>query len=144
MGRYRFVLPLLCTPLVAQPPDASFFEAKIRPVLAAKCYGCHASTLKAPMAGLSLDRKDGLAKVIAPGKPAESRLLHALSYTDPELQMPPTGKLPDEVIADFSAWIAAGAPDPRTDAAAARPVSGSAERHADRRRPQVVGLPAGA
>ena len=55
-------------------------------------------------------------KVIVPGKPGESRLLKALSYTDPDLQMPPTGKLPDSVIADFTDWIAAGAPDPRVDA----------------------------
>ena len=31
--------------------------------------------------------------------------------------MPPTGKLPDSVIADFEQWIAAGAVDPRVDAA---------------------------
>jgi hypothetical protein len=29
--------------------------------------------------------------------------------------MPPSGKLPDQVIADFSQWIAAGAHDPRVD-----------------------------
>jgi hypothetical protein len=32
--------------------------------------------------------------------------------------MPPSGKLPDNVIADFERWIAAGAPDPRQDIAA--------------------------
>ena len=41
--------------LWAQKPDASLFESKIRPVLAAKCYGCHSSKLKAPMGGLVLD-----------------------------------------------------------------------------------------
>ena len=41
---------------------------------------------------------------------AESRLLKALSYDDSELQMPPSGKLADSVIADFERWIAAGAP----------------------------------
>ena len=34
----------------------------IRPVLATKCYGCHASTLRSPMGGLVLDTKAGLAK----------------------------------------------------------------------------------
>jgi hypothetical protein len=111
---------LLAAPLMAQTPDASFFEAKIRPVLATKCYGCHSSKLRAPMGALVLDTKAGLLKggatgtVIVPGKPAESRLLKALRYSDQELQMPPTGKLPDTVIADFEQWIAAGAPDPRT------------------------------
>src|SRR5277367_451541 len=94
-------------PLAAQTPDFTLFEAKIRPVLTTKCYGCHASTLKAPMGGLALDTKAGLleggatGKVIVPGKPQESRLLKALRYADQSLQMPPTGKLPDTVIADF-------------------------------------------
>jgi hypothetical protein len=38
------------------------------------------------------------------------RLVKALSYTDPLLQMPPSGKLPDAVIADFEKWIAGGMP----------------------------------
>ena len=97
----------LCFSLFAQAPDTNFFETKIRPVLAAKCYGCHASSLKAPMGSLVLDTKAGLAKggatgaIVLPGKPAESRLLKALSYTDPLLHMPPSGKLPDTVIEDF-------------------------------------------
>src|SRR5262245_28980331 len=32
--------------------------------------------------------------------------------------MPPQGKLPKQVIADFEQWIKMGAPDPRTAAAA--------------------------
>jgi hypothetical protein len=71
------------------------------------------------MGGLALDTKAGLlaggatGPVIIPGKPAESRLIQALSYKDENLQMPPTGKLPDAVREDFEQWIAAGAPDPR-------------------------------
>jgi Protein of unknown function (DUF1549) len=52
---------------------------------------------------------------VLPGKPDESRLLRALRYIDPKLQMPPTGKLPDETIASFAEWIASGAVDPRVD-----------------------------
>jgi hypothetical protein len=107
--------------LDAQSPTAEFFEKKIRPVLTASCYGCHASTLKKPMGGLVLDTKDGLKKggssgpVVIPGKPAQSLLLQALRYNDLRLKMPPTGKLPDSVIADFERWIATGAEDPRTE-----------------------------
>ena len=121
------LLPVLSALGFAQAPDAAFFETKIRPVLTTKCYGCHSTKLPAPMGGFVLDTKAGLLKggatgrAIVPGKPAESRLLTALRYVDPLLQMPPTGKLPDSVIADFEAWIAAGAPDPRTDPAAAGP-----------------------
>ena len=127
MARLLLTLLVLCNGLLAQAPDTAFFEAKIRPVLAGKCYGCHSSSLKAPMGGLVLDSRDGLLKggatgrVLTPGKPDESRLLKALSYTDPILQMPPTGKLPDPVIADFRQWIAAGATDPRTAPAAGTP-----------------------
>ncbi len=113
-----------CASGLAQTPDTTFFEAKIRPVMAAKCYACHSSKLKAPMGGLVLDTKAGVAaggsggSVITAGKPGTSRLLTALRFTDPHLQMPPTGKLPETVIADFETWIAAGAPDPRTAAPA--------------------------
>jgi hypothetical protein len=116
--RYSFLIALLYLPVEAQTADTSFFETKIRPVLATRCYGCHSAKLKAPMAGLRLDTKAGMRGVIVPGKPDESRLLTALSYSDPDLQMPPTGKLPDSVIQDFKDWIAAGAPDPRVDAPA--------------------------
>jgi hypothetical protein len=123
MNRFFLFLALTAVPLLAQTDDAAFFEAKIRPVLATKCYGCHSSSLPSPFSGLVVDTKAGLRNggtggpVIVPGRPEESRLLQALRYSDPKLQMPPTGKLPDAVIADFENWIAAGAPDPREDAA---------------------------
>src|SRR5262249_41803648 len=46
-----------------------------------------------------------------PGDPEGSRLLKALRYED--LEMPPGGKLPGAVLADFEAWVRAGAADPR-------------------------------
>ncbi len=77
--------------------------------------------MKAPMGGLALDSKAGLlaggasGPAIVPGNSGGSTLMKALSYTDPHLQMPPTGKLPASVQSDFEQWIAAGAPDPRTE-----------------------------
>src|SRR5205823_7612464 len=73
---------------------------------------------------LLLDTRDGLLKggdtgpAVVPGKPADSWLLKAIRYAEPDLHMPPKGKLPPEVIADFEKWIAMGAPDPRTGAVA--------------------------
>jgi hypothetical protein len=127
-------LVLLFTAISARPqtpnsPNAEFFEKEIRPVLADKCYGCHSSKLKTPMGGLVLDTKAGMkaggnsGAVIVPGDPKASRLLTALRYTETDLRMPPTGKLPDTKIAAFETWIAAGAVDPREDAAAAPAVS---------------------
>ena len=123
MTRPWLALVALATPLAAQSP-ADFFESKIRPVMAVKCYTCHSSKLSSPMGGLVLDTKSGLRKgggrgpALVPGKPGESRIVQALRYTDTHLQMPPTGKLPDAVIADFEQWIATGAPDPREETAA--------------------------
>ncbi|MBS1832592.1 MAG: DUF1549 domain-containing protein, partial [Acidobacteria bacterium] len=101
-----------------------FFEQRIRPVLVEKCYGCHNASLKSPFGGLRLDTAIDLRKggdsgaALVPGKPEESRLYTALLYeAGAHLKMPPTGKLPANVIADFKTWIAAGAPDPRTAAA---------------------------
>lgn len=111
MVRFSLALLFFCLSLYAQNPDSTFFEAKIRPVLAGKCYACHSSKLKAPMGGLALDNKIPAAEI--------DKLLKALSYTDTELQMPPGGKLPDAVLADFKQWVAAGAPDPRAAATAA-------------------------
>jgi hypothetical protein len=132
VARSLLLFLLACGAVCAQTPDTAFFEAKIRPVLVAKCYGCHSSKLKSPMGGLALDTKAGLlaggasGHAMIPGKPDESLLVKALGYSDSQLQMPPTGKLSDAVIADFRQWIASGAPDPRTSAPSA---TGTAPLH---------------
>ena len=102
------------TPLAAQTTDVDFFETKIRPVLAQRCYSCHNSKMAAPKGELVLDTKEGMLKggtsgaLLVPGKPAESRLLKVLSYTDPLVQMPPLGTLaPDnDALAMIRRWIA--------------------------------------
>ncbi len=96
-------LTLLLTPILAADAGEEFFEKKIRPVLAAKCYSCHSASLKEPMAGLRLDSRAGLSN---------RRLLEAVGYQSLNLKMPPTGKLPDEVIADFRLWAEMGSPAP--------------------------------
>ncbi len=47
-----------------------------------------------------------------PGQPEKSLLLKAIRYVDPELRMPPRGKLADAHVADFARWIEMGAPWP--------------------------------
>jgi hypothetical protein len=99
------------------PTQIEFFEKKIRPVLVENCYKCHSVQSPKLKGGLLLDSRDGVRKggdsgpTIVPGDPAGSLLLHALRYED--LKMPPSGKLPEQVIADFERWIKQGAPDPR-------------------------------
>jgi cytochrome c553 len=121
------VMPLLAG--AADDPKAiEFFEARIRPALVEHCTKCHgeeAAKEKKLKGGLRLDSRPGWQKggetgpAIVPGKPSEGTLLASLKY-DGELQMPPKGKLPAKVIADFEKWIKDGAVDPRGEAAIAK------------------------
>src|SRR5882724_3410029 len=117
MTWYRLLLAVCClAPVMLAQISADqleFFEKKIRPVLVEKCYACHSTKTAQPMGGLRLDTRDGARTVIEPGDPARSKLITAISYQNLNLKMPPTGKLGDQQIADFTAWIRMGAPDPR-------------------------------
>jgi hypothetical protein len=130
----------------------AFFEAKIRPVLADRCYQCHsAAALRAGKlkAELLLDSRAGMHKggesgaALVPGKRDEGLLLDAIHYRG--LEMPPDGKLPAQVIADFEAWIDMGAPDPRdgpAEAVAKREIDVAAGRdHWSYRRLATVAPP---
>ena len=101
------------------PADLEFFESKIRPVLAERCYACHGDDPAKIRGGLVLLDAEGVraggdsGAVIVPGSPEDSLMIEALHY-EGLTQMPPDGKLPAQVIADFEQWILRGAPDPRT------------------------------
>jgi hypothetical protein len=124
---------LLTAALPAALPAADdngvqFFEQKIRPVLVQHCYSCHSTAArdaKKLQGGLFLDSAAGIAAggdsgaVLVKGKASESLLIKALQYDG--MEMPPAGKLPAEVIADFAKWIDLGAPDPRGGEAPAKP-----------------------
>lgn len=102
------------------PAQKDFFENKIRPILSENCYKCHSLEQGKSKGDLTLDTREGLlkggkdGKVIIPGKPGESMLIRAVSYTDPDLEMPPKGdKLTPQQVADLTAWVKMGAPDAR-------------------------------
>jgi mono/diheme cytochrome c family protein len=108
---------------LAQSPgsvDADFFETKIRPLFAEKCYACHT---EARMGGLQLDSREHFLRggksgpVAVPGDPDASLLVKALRY-EANPKMPPTAKLAAEQIASVEAWVKAGAVWPQ-DAKAA-------------------------
>lgn len=127
-----FGLFLIPSELRAQEDPAKaneFFEQKIRPVLVEHCYSCHSAAAeqnKKLKGGLYLDFAAGLltggdtGPALVKGKPAESLLIKALKYDD--LQMPPNGKLPEAVVADFVKWIELGANDPRVEQPMVKPV----------------------
>ncbi len=90
--------------LLAQDPT-QFFETKVRPLFAAKCFSCHSGKTK--MGGLDLSSEASFREVTEKG----ARLVRALTYED-KAKMPPAGKLPASEIADLRAWVEMGAPWP--------------------------------
>src|SRR4029078_2633840 len=95
--------------------QVEFFETKIRPVLVENCYECHSVQSEKLQGRLLLDSRDAARKGgesgagVVPGEPDKSLVLQALRYEN--FEMPPKGKLPPEVIADFERWIKQGATD---------------------------------
>ncbi len=114
---FRWSLFLLTAlPLVAAELSSDFFEAKVRPVLAAKCYGCHGEQATA---GLRVDSRERLLKggksgpAIVIGDPQNSFIIQAITGTGERMAMPPTGlRLESHEVESLSAWIEMGAPWP--------------------------------
>jgi hypothetical protein len=103
------------------PGDLEFFESRIRPILSAECYKCHAQDAKKMPGGLLLDRRAGWVRggdsgaVIVPGDPDGSLLVKMVTH-DPDYEpMPPKSKLKPRQIADLREWVRRGAPDPRLE-----------------------------
>ncbi|OYW18299.1 MAG: hypothetical protein B7Z55_10880, partial [Planctomycetales bacterium 12-60-4] len=103
----------------------AFFESKVLPLLQSRCYECHSHEKKIK-GGLALDLKAGWqtggdnGPAIVPGDVGKSHVITAVRYTDPEMEMPPKGKLTAEEIAIFEQWVAMGAPDSRVKQTAAK------------------------
>src|SRR2546423_5209891 len=106
---------------VDQGDGFAFFESKIRPLLAERCFECHSSSSKKIKGGLTLDSHERVLKggdsgpAIVPGSPEKSLLIKAVRYGDKDLQMPPKHQLPLTEIALLEDWVKMGAPDPRTN-----------------------------
>lgn len=101
----------------AQVDSAQLFEEKIRPLLAARCWGCHGD---AKVSGLRLDSREGMlaggrqGAALVPGDPAGSLFLRAIRRDHERLKMPPDGKLEDTQVAALEAWVKQGAAWPAT------------------------------
>ncbi len=84
--------------------NASYTQT-ILPVITTHCKGCHSGS--APSGGLDFSTYQGVKTVALNGK-----LYGAISWASGSPQMPQGGnKLPDCTIAQFKAWIDAGAPE---------------------------------
>ena len=98
------------------------FTRDIKPILSNNCYRCHGpdeAERKGGSTGLRLDTPEGAqadlgdgGRAIAPGKPADSRLLARVVSSDPNDRMPPPGHgraLNAREIELLKTWIAQGA-----------------------------------
>ena len=98
--------------------DLEFFEKRIRPLLAERCYECHSADAKKLKGGLHLDSRDGVLKggetrpAVVPGQPDKSLLIEAVRYGNQDLQMPPKSRLSETQVADLIEWVKRGAPWP--------------------------------
>ncbi|MBC7815615.1 MAG: PSD1 domain-containing protein [Planctomycetaceae bacterium] len=107
---------LLTRPLSAD--EAPAYVEDVQPLLEAKCIACHGREKQ--KGGLRLDSfvsaKEGgdSGPAIVPGDVAKSLLVKAITFRDPDLQMPPKQKLTDKEIDTLTQWVKAGAawPEP--------------------------------
>lgn len=92
-----------------------FFREQIHPLLERACFKCHGGGEKLK-GNFRLTSREGLLRggdlgaAFDADHPAESALLAMISYSDPDHQMPPKGKLPDSDIALLKRWVDMGAP----------------------------------
>ena len=117
------------------PEEVEFFEKSVRPLLEEQCIGCHSAAKGKTKGGLALDNAAATLKggdtgpAIVVGSAEKSLLFKAVSYTDPELKMPPENKrLSAEQVAVLEHWIKSGAYDPR-EGKALGPDKEAASRH---------------
>ncbi|MDQ6698859.1 MAG: PSD1 and planctomycete cytochrome C domain-containing protein [Acidobacteriota bacterium] len=119
----------------ASPSEtAEFFEAKIRPILANRCYSCHSETA---MGGLAMNTRAGILKGgksgpgVVPGKPDESLIIRAVQHADEKMKMPMgQPKLPDFEVELLASWVKAGAVWPEESPKDATKVSAPKSRYA--------------
>jgi hypothetical protein len=114
------------------PGVADFFEARVRPVLAEHCWGCHGPAKQ--RAGLRLDSPAALLQggdsgpAVIPGDPDDSLLVKAVRRAG-DLKMPPKTPLPAAAVDALAAWVKMGAPWPQTRGAAAGTADEAWKRH---------------
>ncbi|HET6426627.1 MAG TPA: c-type cytochrome domain-containing protein, partial [Planctomycetaceae bacterium] len=104
-------------PTTLSEDDLAFFEKRIRPLLAQRCYECHSAEAVELQGELLLDsrvtaRRGGTrGPAVVPGELMKSLLIQAVQSSKPETQMPPGDRLTDAEIGDLERWIERGAPD---------------------------------
>ena len=110
------VLPALATESATD--DIAFFEKRIRPLLAGRCYECHSAKSASASGGLRLDTREGVlsggvsGSAIRSGQPEVSPLIKVLRA---DATVPTHHRLTAADLAALKDWIQRGAPDPRAE-----------------------------
>jgi hypothetical protein len=116
LGAFVLSLGTAAVAAAGSPPQADFFERRVRPILSQHCFSCHGP--KKHMSGLRLDSRAGLLEggdrgpAVVPGDPGQSLLVKAVRQQG-GLKMPRRGKLSAQAVADLAAWVKMGAPWPQ-------------------------------
>ncbi len=103
---------------VSAEPNPVSFGRDIRPILSDVCFKCHGPDEQQRVSEFRLDTRDGAfadlenGRAIVPGDLAASLLVHRISSTDPEVQMPPADSgrsLSKSQVDLLRRWIEQGA-----------------------------------
>ena len=100
----------------ASDADIEYFETDVRPLLAERCFKCHGAEKQ--KGELRLDHISYILEggeqgpALVAGNLAESILVEAIEWSDPDFQMPPKKKLSEAEIATLTRWVDMGAPWP--------------------------------
>ncbi len=108
------------SPALASPPGKPInFLRDVRPILSAKCFGCHGPDAAKRKGKLRLDTRDGAFQeregraVIVPRKPEASELYLKITAASADDRMPPAEakkELSKDEVELLREWIAQGAP----------------------------------
>jgi hypothetical protein len=94
-------------PDFSRPPRKVDFFADVQPILGDSCVRCHGGVRR--LGKLDLITREGLERVLIPGKPQESSLLSRLLADGPSPRMPLGGKaLTNDQILTIRDWIVGG------------------------------------
>lgn len=126
-----------------------YFEVHIRPLLIKHCYECHSSESGASEGELLLDSQPAMVRGGSRGNSVDlnagadkSLLWQAVNYENPDVQMPPTGKLSGEELEHIRHWLDDGAFDPRSQETGTASQSGKSNpsEHWAYKRPQSTAV----
>ena len=90
--------------------QSEFFSSEVLPILQGKCFKCHGG--EETEGSLRLTSRENLLEggdngaAVNLDSPEDSLLISAINYED--LEMPPTGKLPEAQIEVLTRWIKMG------------------------------------